>query len=52
MLKITLSSQFRGDFAMFPLSRDFLMLTVASAIVTLSAAVHSPYAETLVTWGF
>jgi hypothetical protein len=37
---------------MFPLSRDFLMFAVASAIVVLSAAVHSPYAETLAAWGY
>jgi hypothetical protein len=36
---------------MFPLSRDFLMFTAAGAIIALSAAIHSPYAETLVAWG-
>jgi hypothetical protein len=37
---------------MFPLSRDFLMLAVGGAILFLSAAVHSPYAETLTAWTF
>jgi len=37
---------------MFPLSRDFLMFAVVGALFALSAAVHSPYAETIVTWGF
>jgi hypothetical protein len=30
---------------MFPLSRDVLMFAVACAIIVLSAAAHSPYAE-------
>jgi hypothetical protein len=37
---------------MFPLSHDLLMFTVAGAIIALSAAVHSPYAETLAPWLF
>ncbi len=37
---------------MFLLSRDILMFAMAGAIITLSAAAHSPYAETLVAWGF
>jgi hypothetical protein len=43
---------FKGDFKMFPLSCDLLMFAVAGAIIALSAAAHSPYAETLVAWGF
>jgi hypothetical protein len=36
----------------FPLSRDFLMFAVAGAMIALSAAAHSPYAETLAAWCF
>ena len=32
---------------MFPLFRNFLMFAVVGAMFALSAAVHSPYAETL-----
>jgi hypothetical protein len=38
---------YKGDSAMFPLFRNFLMFAVAGAIIALSAAAHSPYAETL-----
>jgi hypothetical protein len=37
---------------MFAISRNFLMFTVAGAIIAVSAAVHSPFAETLLAWGF
>lgn len=37
---------------MIPLARDFLMLGLVGAIIALSAAAHSPYAETLVSWCF
>ncbi len=37
---------------MFPLFRDSLMFAVAGTILTLSASVHSPYAEILAAWGF
>jgi hypothetical protein len=37
---------------MFPLSHDFLMFALAGAIIALSAAAHSPFAETLLAWGF
>jgi hypothetical protein len=37
---------------MFPLSRGFLMYAVACAIIVLSAAAHSPYAESVAAWSF
>jgi hypothetical protein len=47
-----LSRYSRGDSAMFPLSRDFLMFAVACAILVLAAAAHSRYVETVAAWGF
>jgi hypothetical protein len=47
MLKIVLGSHSKRRFTMFPL-RNFLMFAVAGAIFALSAATHSPYAETFV----
>jgi hypothetical protein len=47
MLKIILGSHSKRRFTMFPL-RNFLTFAVAGAIFALSAATHSPYAETLV----
>jgi len=52
MLEMILRSHSKGDSTMFPLSRDLLMFGVVGAIIILSAAVHSPYAQTLVAWGF
>ena len=51
-LEMLLSSDSKGDSTMFPLSRDFLMLAVGGAILALSAALHSPYAEILTAWSF
>jgi hypothetical protein len=47
MLKIILGSHSKRRFTMFPL-RNFLTFAVAGAIFALSAATHSPYAETFV----
>jgi hypothetical protein len=50
-LKMVLSRR-KEDAPMFPLSHDLLMFTIAGAIIALSAAVHSPFAETLAPWLF